>query len=977
MMNRDLMARQMFAKGGAAFPDLSGDGKVTKKDILMGRGVVPMQEGGVPPVDPEVAPMYLTDEERRMREEAYIQQEANRLIEKGIQEGQIKQEEVDRSFMQRLLDSIKGRPAFSSGDPDGGSVQEYAYGGQVNYMQEGGMAPVNPMVGMPVPQDAAMPPMAQAAGVDPAIMEQMLMQASQGITSLDEAQTSEEVMNAMRGDEATVEERRMELASVVGDQDAQQTPESVLTLVQPVMMMAQVDQGIGGLAQEQMGQPVSGDMAQGIMSTVDMGAEEGPAPVNFKYGGVVGMQAGGNPLAAPPVDVLGPPQAADPLTLDNIYTERKKYYTDIFGDPSAGLQKQKELNQAQTLFDLAKVGLAIASKPPVSMSPAEKLAYSLQSIDFFGRLGQRSQDQLQREQDVKRQGQQIQLAALQSAEEEMGREAERQFKAGERVLDRALELTKQSNQLKFNREERLDAQGFQQKLQDESNDLQRTMQALKGDQSKESIRLQGEMSQRLAELNSELRINENQLQFENRLEEIGVLNLNELSRMEKGQEFNLELKKYQSELAEESNRNQRTWQAAQNALNMLHDRNMAFDEREFRKLMQEDLQEFEGDQRNIDREINKAQTAVENGFKERGLDLQSERLDMDAAAMVLDDEYKKATLRLEEEARLAEKLDKTSGVIEYITDKDRLDKYANDKLGDETAKFEQTILNYAREPDYQWNGKEYAPTVPQLAPAILAAMDARRKAGLSVPAIEYAQDGVIRPLEEGEQAAFDSVQFSQNLYTPETGVNFDSPDWDRVPTYLSDTSDLSFTDATGLRSLGSRISGWFKEKLREPLGTEGLTKEQRNNLMVDKVFEQLRINVEQATLSGYDDRVLKGQVERIDKALKDLAGGAFNTDEAALATLSAVRRSLSQLFANSARIDPKYNPRAAREYKADTIQKYRKMAQDIRDPLADVIRLEKAYQTYIDSLSLTEGPGSFNMQKSRDRLSGLKSNAAD
>jgi len=32
--------------GSASFPDLSGDGKVTKKDILMGRGVVKKQRGG-------------------------------------------------------------------------------------------------------------------------------------------------------------------------------------------------------------------------------------------------------------------------------------------------------------------------------------------------------------------------------------------------------------------------------------------------------------------------------------------------------------------------------------------------------------------------------------------------------------------------------------------------------------------------------------------------------------------------------------------------------------------------------------------------------------------------------------------------------------------------------------------------------------------------------------------------------------------
>jgi len=37
-----------MAKGGEAkFPDLSGDGKITQKDILMGRGVIKKAKGGV------------------------------------------------------------------------------------------------------------------------------------------------------------------------------------------------------------------------------------------------------------------------------------------------------------------------------------------------------------------------------------------------------------------------------------------------------------------------------------------------------------------------------------------------------------------------------------------------------------------------------------------------------------------------------------------------------------------------------------------------------------------------------------------------------------------------------------------------------------------------------------------------------------------------------------------------------------------
>jgi hypothetical protein len=36
--------RQNFEKGGSAFPDLTGDGKVTRADVLKGRGV--FKKGG-------------------------------------------------------------------------------------------------------------------------------------------------------------------------------------------------------------------------------------------------------------------------------------------------------------------------------------------------------------------------------------------------------------------------------------------------------------------------------------------------------------------------------------------------------------------------------------------------------------------------------------------------------------------------------------------------------------------------------------------------------------------------------------------------------------------------------------------------------------------------------------------------------------------------------------------------------------------
>jgi len=197
--------------------------------------------------------------------------------------------------------------------------QMFARGGVAYPMQNGGMAPAPlPADPGPMPAPAPMPPMdpgnadmgqvAQAAmqnGVDPAMLEAMLTQYASGLDDLENAQDYETVMNGIRGDQQPIQQRYQELANVVGPEDAQQTPESVLTLVQPVMMMASVDQGIGSLAAEQMAAPVQGPMAEGIMSTVDMPAPEpepmaapapmagGPDPVNFNQGGEVQYFADG------------------------------------------------------------------------------------------------------------------------------------------------------------------------------------------------------------------------------------------------------------------------------------------------------------------------------------------------------------------------------------------------------------------------------------------------------------------------------------------------------------------------------------------------------------------------------------------------------------------------------------------------------------------------------------------------------------
>ena len=45
-LKNGMMGKAKMMKGKSKFPDLSGDGKVTQKDILMGKGVVKKQAGG-------------------------------------------------------------------------------------------------------------------------------------------------------------------------------------------------------------------------------------------------------------------------------------------------------------------------------------------------------------------------------------------------------------------------------------------------------------------------------------------------------------------------------------------------------------------------------------------------------------------------------------------------------------------------------------------------------------------------------------------------------------------------------------------------------------------------------------------------------------------------------------------------------------------------------------------------------------------
>ena len=169
------------------------------------------------------------------------------------------------------------------------------------FMQQGGAATPRlptPMANMPMARapSGAMPPMRPSnapmapAPRIPAAPSRPKAPADRGIGSmiadkakadLATAQGPEELINAFRGNQKPIAARYQELAEYVGPNDASRTPTSVLTMVQPTIMMTEkgaADSGIGQLmaGMPQANAPMQGNMGAGIMRQ---------APVKMQNGG--------------------------------------------------------------------------------------------------------------------------------------------------------------------------------------------------------------------------------------------------------------------------------------------------------------------------------------------------------------------------------------------------------------------------------------------------------------------------------------------------------------------------------------------------------------------------------------------------------------------------------------------------------------------------------------------------------------------
>ena len=255
-------------------------------------------------------------------------------------------------------------------------------------------------------------PTQQAEMEAEAEMEQAGAEYMSGVFSgIDNAETAEELINALRGEDRPIGARYEELAMIVGPEDASNTPDSVLALAQPGIMMATggVDGGIGMLVEDLTigadmvtpgGEPT--DMGQGVGGLMMAGAEPmpmdpGPMPMGPEMGMAPQYLAMGGPVikkfqnaGAVNGGTINVPTSAErikeitsgltgPVGIATQYDQLLPLYTDIIGSSDDSRKSQAQLALAQAAFDWGAGKYAGTGRSPFAQG-AEAISSTLPTL---------------------------------------------------------------------------------------------------------------------------------------------------------------------------------------------------------------------------------------------------------------------------------------------------------------------------------------------------------------------------------------------------------------------------------------------------------------------------------------------------------------------------------------------------------------------------------------------------------------------
>ena len=375
--------------------------------------------------------------------------------------------------------------------------------------EEGGVAGL-----MSQPDMVAMPMGSTQEAVDPAVLETALQGASEEVGDLEQAGDFKSMMDQFSGENKSEEERRDDLASIVGQEDAAQTPDSVLALVTPVVQISMLDQGIAPMAQEAMNTPVEGDMAGGIMSMTGAGNEP---PVNFNQGGEVLRRGDEDPVQFFKVGGVAPMTDYQQKVGETAQALLPTFQQFM---PTTDPDVAKQRLQSDILFDIANTALAFSApmegeRP--GLSAAERLALATQKTQLLPKIQQRTAKSAA---EQKAQETAIKSGALQAA---LGMETARLKQVGaERVtsLKEAQENARTVKTLDFKRKEGVNERTHKTALANQETQLKMALQVLEGKQDLASISAKATYEDALQKLKGQQKINELGIEQENKLERI-------------------------------------------------------------------------------------------------------------------------------------------------------------------------------------------------------------------------------------------------------------------------------------------------------------------------------------------------------------------------------------------------------------------------------------------------------------------------
>jgi len=388
---------------------------------------------------------------------------------------------MNRALLQRQMfanggrvipDDAKGLQALAAERPD--VVKKMGF----KPMQEGGLAGLmqqQDMAAMPMgspPMDQ--PPMAAQSGVDPNVLASTLSNVAEDTGDLEQASDFQSMMNQFSGEDKSEEERRDDLASIVGPEDAAQTPDSVLALVTPIVQISMAEEGIAPMARDAMDTPVEGDMAGGIMSMTGAGNEP---PENFRYGGEVRRRGDEDPVLKFSKG-MGVPGTITPMTdYQQKVGETATALLPTFQQflPTTDPETQKRRLQSDIFFDIANTALAFSAPMKgerKGLSPAERLALAAQTTQLLPKIQARTSKAAE---DIKKQELAQKSGALQAA---IGLEQARLKQVGAergQLISGAFTLADTAKKLAFKKAEGISSRAHEEQMQKNKFALQTTL----------------------------------------------------------------------------------------------------------------------------------------------------------------------------------------------------------------------------------------------------------------------------------------------------------------------------------------------------------------------------------------------------------------------------------------------------------------------------------------------------------------------